>query len=226
MAAILVVEDDKNMRLLTCSKLKSRYEVHSAADGAEALALLEHRKMDLIVADIMMPRMDGCALLRVLRDQGNQIPVLLLTARQSFEDKRQGFASGADDYMTKPVNFEELFWRIDALLRRARIASEHRIVAGRVVLDSDTYTLTRDGVRTELPRREFELLYKLLSYPGQIFTRSQLLDDIWGFDSESGEDTVKTHISRLRNRLREVEEFRILTIKGLGYKAELTEGKA
>lgn len=226
MAAILVVEDDKNMRLLTCSKLKSRYEVQSAADGAEALALLEHKKMDLIVADIMMPRMDGYALLQALREQGNQIPVLLLTARQSFEDKRQGFASGADDYMTKPVNFEELFWRIDALLRRARIASEHRIVVGGVTLDSDTYALTRNGERTELPRREFELLYKLLSYPGQIFTRSQLLDDIWGFDSESGEDTVKTHISRLRNRLRDVEEFRILTIKGLGYKAELTEGRA
>jgi len=125
--------------------------------------------------------------------------------------------------MTKPVNYEELTWRINALLRRAHIASERRIVIGPVVLDSNTYTVSRGEQVLELPKKEFELLYKLLSYPGQIFTRNQLLDDIWGFDSESGEDTVKTHISRLRNKLRSIEEFRIITIKGLGYKAEVLE---
>ena len=149
--------------------------------------------------------------------------MLLLTAKQSFEDKREGFSSGIDDYMTKPVNYEELIWRLDALLRRAHIASEHRIVVGRTVLDSGTYTVTREGAAMELPKKEFELLYKLLSYPGQIFTRNQLLDGVWGYDSESGEDTVKTHISRLRNKLRDIPEFRIVTIKGLGYKAEITK---
>ena len=132
-------------------------------------------------------------------------------------------SSGVVDYMTKPVNYEELTWRINALLRRAHIASERRIVIGPVVLDSSTYTVSRGEQVLELPKKEFELLYKLLSYPGQIFTRNQLLDDIWGFDSESGEDTVKTHISRLRNKLRSIEEFRIITIKGLGYKAEVLE---
>ncbi len=163
--------------------------------------------------------------MRRLREDGNQIPVLLLTAKQAFEDKREGFSSGIDDYMTKPVNFEELRWRLEALLRRARIASERQITIGGVTLDQRTYTLTRQAEVLELPKKEFELLYKLLSYPGQIFTRNQLLDDIWGFDSESGEDTIKTHISRLRNRLRDVTEFRIVTIKGLGYRAEITGGQ-
>ena len=189
----------------------------------EALAYLENRKADLIVADVMMPRMDGYALVRRLRENGNQIPVLLLTAKQAFEDKREGFSTGIDDYMTKPVNFEELHWRLEALLRRARIASEQQITIGSVTLDQRTYTLTRQAEVLELPKKEFELLYKLLSYPGQIFTRNQLLDDIWGYDSESGEDTIKTHISRLRNRLRKITEFRIVTIKGLGYRADIKE---
>ena len=214
MATILLVEDEASMRLLTCAKLKHQFTIICAKDGVEALELLERQPVDLIIADVMMPRMDGHTLVQTLRDQGNGIPVLLLTAKQSFEDKRRGFSSGVDDYMTKPVNYEELTWRINALLRRAHIASERRIVIGPVV---------RGEQVLELPKKEFELLYKLLSYPGQIFTRNQLLDDIWGFDSESGEDTVKTHISRLRNKLRAIEEFRIITIKGLGYKAEVLE---
>lgn len=226
MATILLVEDEASMRLLTCAKLKPYYTVATASDGQEALEYLENRRVDLIVADVMMPRMDGYTLVRRLREDGNQIPVLLLTAKQAFEDKREGFSSGIDDYMTKPVNFEELRWRLEALLRRARIASEQQITIGGVTLDQRTYTLNRRGETLELPKKEFELLYKLLSYPGQIFTRNQLLDDIWGYDSESGEDTIKTHISRLRNRLRDVTEFRIVTIKGLGYRAEITEGQA
>ena len=223
MATILLVEDDTSMRLLTTAKLKHRYAIISVQDGVEALDVLERHPVDLIIADVMMPRMDGYTLVKTLRERGDQIPVLLLTAKQSFEDKREGFSSGVDDYMTKPVNYEELIWRLDALLRRAHIASEHRIVGGRTVLDSGTYTVTREKAAMELPKKEFELLYKLLSYPGQIFTRNQLLDGVWGYDSESGEDTVKTHISRLRNKLRAIEEFRIITIKGLGYKAEVLE---
>ena len=223
MATILLVEDDTSMRLLTTAKLKHRYAIISVQDGVEALDVLERQPVDLIIADVMMPRMDGYTLVKTLRERGDQIPVLLLTAKQSFEDKREGFSSGVDDYMTKPVNYEELIWRLDALLRRAHIASEQRIVVGRTVLDSGTYTVTREGAAMELPKKEFELLYKLLSYPGQIFTRNQLLDGVWGYDSESGEDTVKTHISRLRNKLRDIPEFRIVTIKGLGYKAEITK---
>ena len=223
MATILLVEDDDSMRLLTTAKLKHQFNIVCAGDGVEALEVLERRAVDLIIADVMMPRMDGYTLVKTLRERGDSIPVLLLTAKQSFEDKREGFSSGIDDYMTKPVNYEELTWRLNALLRRSRIASEQKIVVGRVVLDSGTYTVQREGETLELPRKEFELLYKLLSYTGQIFTRNQLLDGVWGYDSESGEDTVKTHISRLRNKLRDIPEFRIVTIKGLGYKAEITK---
>ena len=221
---ILVVDDDANIcELLRLYLTKEGYQVTTAGDGEEGLEKFNQIKPDMVLLDVMMPRMDGYTLVQTLRDQGNGIPVLLLTAKQSFEDKRRGFSSGVDDYMTKPVNYEELTWRINALLRRAHIASERRIVIGPVVLDSNTYTVSRGEQVLELPKKEFELLYKLLSYPGQIFTRNQLLDDIWGFDSESGEDTVKTHISRLRNKLRSIEEFRIITIKGLGYKAEVLE---
>ena len=221
MATILLVEDDRNMRLLTSAKLRGQFTILCACDGVEALEVLERQPVDLIIADVMMPRMDGYALVKRLREEGNGIPVLLLTAKQSFEDKREGFSSGIDDYMTKPVNYEELTWRIEALLRRAHIASERRIVVGETTLDSETYTVTCRGEALELSPKEFQLLYKLLSYPGQIFTRNQLLDSVWGYASESGEDTVKTHISRLRNKLRESHDFRIVTIKGLGYKAEI-----
>lgn len=221
MATILLVEDEKTMRMLTSARLRDRFTIFCARDGVEAMEVLAHRPVDLIIADVMMPRMDGYTLVKTLRADGNGIPVLLLTAKQSFEDKREGFSSGIDDYMTKPVNYEELIWRVDALLRRAHIANERKIVAGDTTLDSDAHTVTCGGQTLELPPKEFGLLYKLLSYPGQIFTRNQLLDDIWGYDSESGEDTVKTHISRLRNKLRDIQDFRIVTIKGLGYKAEL-----
>ena len=173
----------------------------------------------------MMPRIDGFHLVRTIRRNNLTIPVLMLTAKQSFDDKRMGFSSGTDDYMTKPVNYEELIWRIEALLRRAHIASENKMIIGNVTLDSTSYTITVGRKISDLPKKEFDLLFKLLSYPSQIFTKNQLLDDIWGYDSESGEDTVKTHISRLRNKLQDVDEFKIITIKGLGYKAEMTGGK-
>lgn len=225
MATILIAEDDKNIQLLIVARLKSRYKIICANDGQEALDIIESQKVDLLIADIMMPRIDGFHLVRTIRRNNLTIPVLMLTAKQSFDDKRMGFSSGTDDYMTKPVNYEELIWRIEALLRRAHIASENKMIIGNVTLDSTSYTITVGRKISDLPKKEFDLLFKLLSYPSQIFTKNQLLDDIWGYDSESGEDTVKTHISRLRNKLQDVDEFKIITIKGLGYKAEMTGGK-
>ena len=221
MATILLVEDDASMRLLTTAKLKHRFTMVCARDGVEALEVLEHRMVDLIISDVMMPRMDGYTLVKTLRERGNQIPVLLLTAKQSFEDKREGFSSGIDDYMTKPVNYEELIWRLDALLRRAHIASEQKIVVGRVVLDSSTYTVRREEKILELPRKEFELLYKLLSYPKKTSTRSQLMEEFWDGDTTSGPRTVDVYITKLRSKFARCEDFEIVTVHGLGYKAVL-----
>lgn len=225
MATILIAEDDRNIQLLVAARLKSQYAVVCADDGLEALNIIESQKIDLLIADIMMPKMDGFRLVQTIRENGFTLPVLMLTAKQSFDDKKTGFSSGTDDYMTKPVNYEELQWRIEALLRRARIASDNKIVIGSVTLSLSTYTVAKGDQTTELPKKEFDLLYKLLSYPGQIFTKNQLLDEIWGYDSESGEDTVKTHISRLRNKFQDIDEFQIITVKGLGYKAEIQGGK-
>lgn len=225
MATILIAEDDRNIQLLVAARLKSQYAVVCADDGLEALNIIESQKIDLLIADIMMPKMDGFRLVQTIREDEFTLPVLILTAKQSFDDKKTGFFSGTDDYMTKPVNYEELLWRIEALLRRARIASDNKIVIGSVTLSLSTYTVTKGDQTTELPKKEFDLLYKLLSYPGQIFTKNQLLDEIWGYDSESGEDTVKTHISRLRNKFQDIDEFQIITVKGLGYKAEIQGGK-
>lgn len=225
MITILIAEDDNNIQLLVAARLKSRYTVICANNGQEALNIIESQRIDLLIADIMMPIMDGFRLVQTIRNNGFTVPVLMLTAKQSFDDKRTGFSSGTDDYMTKPVNYEELLWRIEALLRRARITSENKITVGNVILDSSSYTIAAEDKVTELPKKEFDLLFKLLSYPGQIFTKNQLLDDIWGYDSESGEETIKTHISRLRNKFQNIDEFKIITIKGLGYKAEITGGK-
>ena len=219
------LNNNEAVRLLTQAKLRHQFTVVTAANGRETLDILNRQHVDLIVADVMMPVMDGYQLVRTLRAEGNEIPVLFLTALQSMDSKREGFSSGIDDYLTKPVDYKELIWRIQALLRRAHIASEQQILVGNTRLDSASYTVTCRGQTLELPKKEFDLLYKLLSYPGQIFTRSQLLDDVWGYVSESGEDTVKTHISRLRNWLKDVDDFQIITIKGLGYKAELVKEK-
>lgn len=225
MATILVVEDDKHTRLLTCARLKPYYTVEEAVNGEQALEILDHKHIDLIIADIQMPVMNGYDLVKELREAGMTIPVIMLTAMHTFDDKRTGFASGADDYLTKPINYEELLWRIKALLRRANIASERKITIGELTLDSTSYTVSRKGKNTvDLPKKEFELLYKLLSYPGTIFTKAQLLDEVWGYDTESDETTIKTHINRLRNKFQDYQEFEIITIRGLGYKAEIHEG--
>lgn len=223
MATILIVEDDRNMRLLTAARLEDLYTVICACDGVEALEYIHKGGIDLIVADIMMPRMDGYELLKTIREEGYTTPYLLLTAKETLGDKERGFSLGTDDYMTKPFSSSELLWRIQALLRRANIAVSKKIEIGNVVVDSEKYAVYSNTAYIELPRKEFELLFRLLSYPDRIFSKEQLLDSIWGVNAGSGEDTVKTHVSRIRNRLRDITEFNIITIKGLGYKADIRE---
>ncbi len=224
MATILVVEDDRNMRLLTTARLSDKYNVLSACDGKEALEMIHKGGIDLVVADIMMPVMDGYELLKVIREEGYTTPFLMLTAKETLDDKQQGYALGTDDYMTKPFSSDELKWRISALLRRANINESKRITVGDVTIDSEKYAVYSDADYVELPKKEFDLLFKLLSYPDRIFSKEQLLDSIWGIYSDSGEETIKTHISRLRNRLKNFSEIKIITIKGLGYKAAISEG--
>lgn len=221
MATILIVEDDKNIRLLTKAHLKSMYTVLEAADGNEAVEIFYSKHVDLIVSDIMMPGMDGYELVKTLREYKENVPVILLTAKTSFEDKRHGFSTGIDDYMTKPVNYEELLWRIEALLRRASINSSKKLTIGSVEIDSSTYTVSNGSKSVELAKKEFELLFKLVSYPNMIFTKEQLLEEIWGADSDSDDNTVKTHISRLRANVADFPELEIVTLRGLGYKAVL-----
>lgn len=221
MTTILVVEDDKNTRLLTTARLKPHYNVVTACDGEEALDIFYSQHIDLIIADIMMPNMDGYELVRTLREYKQDVPVIMLTAKQTFEAKKQGFSTGTDDYMTKPVNYEELLWRIEALLRRAKINTDKQISLGAVTVNAENYTVSRGKEIITLPKKEFELLYKLLSYPDMIFTKDQLLEDIWGYDTDSDENTIKTHISRLRGKFDGWDEFSIITIRGLGYKAEI-----
>jgi DNA-binding response OmpR family regulator len=217
---ILIVDDDKNTRRLYQAVLENEgYQVSLAENGNAALDVMDKEQIDLVVLDIMMPGMDGYEFTKTLRETNNSLPVLMVSAKQLPEDKKKGFLVGTDDYMTKPVDEEEMLLRIKALLRRAKIVSEHRIVIGEVILDYDSYTVTRKEQVIELPQKEFLLLYKLLSYPGKIFTRIQLMDEIWGSDSESGWETVTVHIGRLRKRFEGWEEFEIQSVRGLGYKA-------
>ena len=220
MFQIMVVDDDKNTRMLLKAVLEAEnYSVLTAQNGEEALELMDRNHVDLVVLDIMMPKMDGYQFTKILREANNNLPILMVSAKQLPSDKKHGFMVGTDDYMTKPIDEEEMLWRIKALLRRAKIASERRIVVGDVVLDYDSLTVSRNGESQELPQKEFLLLYKLLSYPGKIFTRIQLMDEIWGADSESGWETVTVHIGRLRKRFEGWPEFEILSVRGLGYKA-------
>lgn len=220
MFTILIVEDNCDMRELFSTVLSDAgYHCLTATDGQDALAVMDREYVDLIVADIMMPHMDGYELTRTLRQSSQNLPILMVTAKDQFDDMQRGFRSGADDYMVKPINVRELVLRVEALLRRARISSEKRIVVGSTVLNYDALTVTIHGKETILPQKEFFLLYKLLSYPNKIFTRPQLMDEIWGMFSETDERTVNTHINRLRERFADCDDFEIVTIRGLGYKA-------
>lgn len=217
---ILVVEDDPNARRLMQTVLEQNgYSVYTAKDGLDALELMDQKHVDLIVLDVMMPRMDGFAFTKELRDGGSNLPILMVTARETPADVKRGFIIGTDDYMTKPVDEEEMLLRIAALLRRSRIVSEKRLTVGDTVLDYNSYTVTAAGKRYELPQKEFLLLFKLLSYQNKIFTRRQLMDEIWDMDSSSDERTVDVHINRLRDKFRDSPDFQIITMRGLGYKA-------
>ncbi|MEI2398696.1 MULTISPECIES: response regulator transcription factor [Paenibacillus] len=217
---ILVVEDDAKLRQLFCTVLtRNGYQALPAVNGEDALDVLDKEYIDLIICDIMMPRMDGFELTRTLRDNNQQLPILMVTARENFADKQQGFLVGIDDYMVKPINVNEMILRVGALLRRAKIISERKIEWGETVLDYDTLTVIQGPESILLPQKEFYLLYKMISYPNKIFTKQQLMDEIWGMDSESDEHTVVVHINRLRERFRDSDDFEIVTVRGLGYKA-------
>ena len=217
---ILVVEDDKHIRKLIEAVLKREgYNVWTVEDGEKALELMDVKHVDLIVLDAMLPKMDGYELTKILRESGSMIPILMATAKSLIEDKKKGFSLGVDDYMTKPIDTEELLLRIKAILRRAQIVNERRIVIGDLILDYDSLTIIKGDKKQTLPQKEFYLLYKLLSYPDKVFTRIQLMDEIWGMETDSSDATVNVHINRLRKRFEDDPEFEIISVRGLGYKA-------
>lgn len=226
MFKILIAEDDRELRQLFSHVLiKNGYSVKGASNGREALDELEADYYDLIISDIMMPVMDGYELVKQLREAGNNTPVLMITAKDAFDDMRRGYISGTDDYMVKPINVNEMVLRVGALLRRAQMISERRETIGKTVLEYDCLTVISDGERTVLPQKEFMLLYKMVSYPGRIFTRQQLMDDIWGYDIETDTHTLDVHIGRLREKFRDNPDFRIITIRGVGYKVVKNDQK-
>lgn len=195
------------------------YEVLAAADGAEALEILERKQVDLIVLNVLLPRVDGYELLEEIRGSRMEAPILVVSEQQGLGEKRRCFRLGADDYLVKPFEEEELLLRIEALLRRARLQTQRRLRVGETELIYDSLTVREGEKETALPRKEFLLLYQLLSYPNKTFTRGQLMDEIWDLNSESDEHTVNVHISRLRDRFRENRDFSIVTVRGLGYRA-------
>lgn len=220
MFSIMVVEDDVNTRKLTSDVLEGNgYNAITAKDGIQALEIMDKKHIDLIIMDIMMPRMDGYELTRQIRLAGFDIPIIMVTAKEALSDKKKGFIVGTDDYMVKPVDEEEMLLRIAALLRRSKIVNDHKIIVGNTIFDYDTLTSECDGNIVELPLKEFMLIYKLLSYPNKIFTRRQLMDEFWDLSSESDERTVDVHINRLRERFKNNTDFEIITVRGLGYKA-------
>ncbi|EMW5612529.1 response regulator transcription factor [Enterococcus faecium] len=220
MNRILVVEDDPQLQLLYRSVLeRAGFSVITALNGEDALKKLEVTRIELIITDIMMPKMDGYDLLDSLRSTRFDTPVLMITAKADFEDKKRGFKLGADDYMTKPIDVNEMILRVEALLRRSKINYSSSLIIGQTKLELDAYTVLQDQHSLILPQKEFLLLYKLLSYPNKIFTRQQLMDDIWGLDTNTEERTIDVHIKRLRTRFEKTEDFQIITVRGLGYKA-------
>ncbi len=220
MFKILVVEDDKNLRkLITTYLKKNEYITYEATNGLEALDIMDTNYIDLIISDIMMKEMDGYELTKSLRDANYTIPILLVTAKSTIADKKEGFLLGADDYMVKPINMEELLLRVKVLLKRANAANEQKLIIGNLIIDYKQMSVLYKGKNYQLAQKEFQLLYKLLSTPDTIFTRQELIEEIWGLDSESDFRTVDVHIKRIREKLNNVKEFEIVTIRGIGYKA-------
>ena len=219
MLKILIAEDDRELRQLFSHVLiKNGYTVKGVSNGKEALDAMDNDYYDMIITDIMMPVMDGYELVRLLRESGNNTPVLTITAKDAFDDMRMGFISGTDDFMVKPINVNEMVLRVGALLRRAQMINERRQVVGNTVLECDSLTVITESESFILPQKEFMVLYKMVSYPGRIFTRQQLMDEIWGYDSDSDTHTVDVHIGRLRDRFRDSKDFKIVTMRGVGYK--------
>lgn len=219
MLKILIAEDDRELRqLFTHVLIKHGYTVTGVSNGQEAMDALDTDYYDLIISDIMMPVMDGYELVRHLREAKITTPILMITAKDAFDDMRRGFQSGVDDYMVKPINVNEMVLRVGALLRRAQMISERRQVIGGTTLECDSLTVRANGESSVLPQKEFMLLYKMAAFPGRIFTRQQLMDEIWGYDSESDTHTVDVHIGRLRDRFRDNPDFKIVTMRGVGYK--------
>ncbi|MCB5954946.1 response regulator transcription factor [Enterococcus sp. CWB-B31] len=224
MITVLVAEDDKNIRALMAAVLKQDgYQVLEAGNGKEALILLEEQLIDLLVVDIMMPELDGYQVVSAIRKENTQLPIIMVTAKEAAEDKKYGFLTGVDDYLVKPIDFDEFLLRIKAILRRAQINLEGRLTVGHTLLDLNSFCVYQGAECTELPKKEFLLLYKLLSFQNKIFTRDQLLDDIWGIDSLTDERTVDVHIKRLREKFSGSKDFSITTIRGLGYKGVANE---
>ena len=219
MIRILIAEDDYDVsQLFKHVLLQKGYSVVTVSDGSEALEAMNKEKFDLLISDVMMPVMDGFELVRTIREANDQTPVLMITAKGAFDDMQEGFLSGTDDYMVKPVNVNEMLLRVGALLRRAKINNERKQSLGNTVMEMDTFTVITGQEKIILPQKEFMLLYKMASYPGKIFTRQQLMDDIWGYESETDTHTVEVHISRLREKFKENEDFEIVTMRGIGYK--------
>jgi len=226
MFSILVVEDDENLNKLMCEKLKNEtYQVFSAFDGEEALEVLDQKHVDLIISDIMMPNMNGYELTKQLRDAAYTLPILMITAKDQMEDMEKGFKAGTDDYMVKPINLKEMLLRVKALLRRAQIANDHKLIVGNVILDYDALTVKMKEEIHELPPKEFYLLFKLLSYPNKIFTRQELMDEIWGMNTDIDDRNVDSHIKKLRRRFENLDDFEIITVRGLGYKVRKSDDK-
>ncbi|AZP03646.1 response regulator transcription factor [Jeotgalibaca ciconiae] len=220
MNKILIIEDDLNhLELYKSFLLQSQFKVVTAQNGKEALEILDKQAVDLIITDVMMPEMDGYEFSGLLREAGDETPILMITAKDTFEDKKKGFRIGIDDYMVKPIDVNEMVLRVEALLRRAKILHENELRMGNTTLYQETLQIEENDNRMELPQKEFQLLYKLLAYPNKIFTRQQLMDEIWGYDSDSDERTVDVHIKRLRDKLHKNIDFQIVTVRGLGYKA-------
>ena len=220
MFKILVVEDDIGLKNLFCRTLqKNNYQAFSAENAEKALEILDNEYIDLIITDIMMPGIDGFEFIRQIRDAQIDLPIMIITAKSDIMDKQTGFLAGADDYMVKPININEMIFRVNALLRRDKSVSEKRLSFGNTQLEYNTWTVTDNSGTQILPQKEFQLLYKLLSYPGQIFTRQQILDDIWGINNYEDSHTLDVHISRLRERFKKNTDFEIVTIRGLGYRA-------
>ena len=221
---ILVVEDDKNLRkLITTYLQRNKYNTYEATNGEEALNVLDHSYIDLIVSDIMMPKMDGYELIKSLREAKYDVPILIITAKSEIEDKKEGFLLGADDYMVKPIDIEEMLLRIQVLLRRSKSASEKKIQIGDLLLNYNQLSVIKKDKVYNLAQKEFYLLYKLLSTPNTIFTRQELIEEVWGLESDSDYRTVDVHIKRIREKMKDVDEFEIVTIRGIGYKAIIHE---